>query len=252
MNKNTNSNTALTESKSSRKKSLTIFGGAALITASIVAAPFIAHSVSAANLSNGVMMVRTVDKEGFEGFAGRAGDGSNPGTENPGGGDNGGTDPGTGNPTNPGNGGTDPGTGNPTDPGNGGTNPEAPIVRAAVTITSCKVDSTLGTFKQMTLTWTSPQAPNEMLLEVGRYGDRVPADKIGSSKVGELFTYTSVIDHKALIEISGGLSGAENTVRVVAGSSKPVGFPPVPNQASAYRTLSVGGLLGLGGDNTCK
>ncbi|MFS0894719.1 hypothetical protein [Microbacterium sp. 179-I 3D3 NHS] len=86
-----------------------------------------AVAASAAEISNGGFMVRAVDADGFEGIAGmkpKPGNGSHPGTENPG---EGGSHPGEGGNegTNPGGGGSNPGGGGEgTDPGGGnGANP---------------------------------------------------------------------------------------------------------------------------------
>lgn len=92
-----------------------------------------AVAASAAELSNGGFMVRTVDRDNFEGFAGmkpKGGNGGDPGTENPGGENPGGENPGGENP-----GGENPGTENP-----GGVDPAAAI--AAYSINGLDHDDT--------------------------------------------------------------------------------------------------------------
>lgn len=195
------------------KSNLAIFGGAGLLAVCLAAAPLIAHSVSAVEMSNGEFMVRTVDKGGFEGFAGRGGsDGSNPGTENPGGGDNGGTDPGTGSPTNPGDGGTDPGS--------GGSNPETPSVpvlpQAIITITSCTTvnQAPLGIFRSVAISWTTSReikAPG-MILEVrgGATRATVPSNLIketGRTESG-VVSYTVNLTQADLSSLAANLIGA--------------------------------------------
>ncbi|MEV8265174.1 hypothetical protein AB0P00_13585 [Microbacterium sp. NPDC077057] len=262
MNKNTDTDKALAEGRTDNKRSLAIFGGAALVALALAAGPLIAHSVSAANLSNGVMMVRTVDNDGFEGFAGRAGDGSNPGTENPGGGDNGGTDPGTGNPTNPGNGGGDNGGGD----GGSGEPTEPPVVvpprpaSAVITITGCTVtnQTPMNNFRSVSLSWTtSREIPAPGLVVEARSGStyaKVPTNLVRETgRTGSgVVSYTATLTEQDLAALTGNLFGSTTQLVVkedkdprIASSDTRYPYPAL----SVLRNLSIG-LMGLNG--TCK
>lgn len=111
-------------------------------------------------------------------------------------------------------------------------------------ITSCTVASLLGTFTSFTITWTSPYPIAQQRFTINDVV--VPNSNVVQSGTGP-YSYTSTISSGLLgTLLAGGLLGANNTVRVQALLSG-TGWSSV----AATRTLSVGGLLGLGGNNTC-
>ncbi|WP_407357856.1 hypothetical protein LTA6_002243 [Microbacterium sp. LTA6] len=109
-------------------------------------------------------------------------------------------------------------------------------------VTSCTVTSFLGTFTGFTIVWTSPYVKANERLSINNV--TVAPANITQSGAGP-YTYTSTISSGLLNTLLGSLLGSTNTVRVeaIAGTSW-------ASQA-ATKTLSVGGLLGLGGNNTC-
>lgn len=111
-------------------------------------------------------------------------------------------------------------------------------------ITSCTVASTLGTFTGFTISWTSPYPLAQQRFTINDVV--VPNSNVVQSGTGP-YSYTSTISSGLLgTLLTGGLLGANNTVRVQALLSG-TGWSSV----AATRTLSIGGLLGLGGNNTC-
>ncbi|MFJ4254857.1 hypothetical protein [Microbacterium sp. NPDC090003] len=111
-------------------------------------------------------------------------------------------------------------------------------------ITGCTVSSVLGTFTGFTITWTSPYLLAQQRFTINDVV--VPNSNVTQSGTGP-YTYTSTISSSLLgTLLTGGLLGASNTIRVQALLSGTTW-----TSAAATRTLSVGGLLGLGGNNTC-
>lgn len=113
---------------------------------------------------------------------------------------------------------------------------------ATPVITSCTVTSFLGTFTGFTIAWTSPYAKAQQRLSV----NAVAVDNAGVTQSGTgPYSYSTTVSSSALNTLLGSLLGSSNTVRVqtIAGTSWV--------SPAATRTLSVGGLLGLGGNNTC-
>lgn len=111
-------------------------------------------------------------------------------------------------------------------------------------ITSCTVASLLGTFTSFTITWTSPYPLAQQRFTINNVV--VPNTNVAQSGEGP-YTYTSTISSGLLgTLLTGGLLGATNTIRVEALLSGTTWV-----SVAATRTLSVGGLLGLGGNNTC-
>lgn len=111
-------------------------------------------------------------------------------------------------------------------------------------ITSCNVSSTLGTFTSFTITWTSPYPLAQQRFTINNVV--VPNNNVSQSGSGP-YTFTSTISSGLLgTLLTGGLLGASNTIRVQALLSGTTWI-----SVAATRTLSVGGLLGLGGNNTC-
>jgi hypothetical protein len=114
---------------------------------------------------------------------------------------------------------------------------------ATPVITSCTVTSFLGTFTGFTITWTSPYLKVQERLSI----NAVVVDNTNVTQSGTgPYTYSATISSGLLNTLLGSLLGSSNTVRVesiYAGTSWA--------SPAATRTLSVGGLLGLGGNNTC-
>ena len=109
-------------------------------------------------------------------------------------------------------------------------------------VTSCTVTSFLGTFTGFTIVWTSPYVKANERLSI----NNVTVDPVNITQSGAgPYTYTSTISSGLLNTLLGSLLGSTNTVKVeaVAGTSW--------TSPAATKTLSVGGLLGLGGNNTC-
>ncbi|KJL29703.1 hypothetical protein [Microbacterium oxydans] len=110
-------------------------------------------------------------------------------------------------------------------------------------ITSCTVTSFLGSFTGFTITWTSPYLKVQERLSI----NAVAVDNANVTQTGSgPYTYSATISSTLLNTLLGSLLGSSNTVRVesiYAGTSWA--------SPAATKTLSVGGLLGLGGNNTC-
>ncbi|CAH0155970.1 hypothetical protein SRABI76_00912 [Microbacterium oxydans] len=110
-------------------------------------------------------------------------------------------------------------------------------------ITSCTVTSFLGSFTGLTITWTSPYLKVQERLSI----NAVAVDNANVTQTGSgPYTYSATISSTLLNTLLGSLLGSSNTVRVesiYAGTSWA--------SPAATKTLSVGGLLGLGGNNTC-
>lgn len=109
-------------------------------------------------------------------------------------------------------------------------------------VTSCTVTSFLGTFTGFTIVWTSPYVKaNERLSINNTVVDPVNVTQSGAGP----YTYSATLTSGLLSTLLGSLLGSTNTVKVeaVAGTSW--------MSPAATKTLSVGGLLGLGGNNTC-
>lgn len=114
---------------------------------------------------------------------------------------------------------------------------------ATPVITSCTVTSFLGTFTGFTITWTSPYLKVQERLSVNAVAvDNVNVTQSGSGP----YTYSATLSSGLLNTLLGSLLGSTNTVRV---ETIYPGTSWVSNPAT--RSLSVGGLLGLGGNNTC-
>ncbi|WP_149083400.1 MULTISPECIES: hypothetical protein [Microbacterium] len=114
---------------------------------------------------------------------------------------------------------------------------------AVPSITSCTVTSLLGTFTGFTITWTSPYPKAQQRLSINTVV--VDNGSVGQSGSGP-WTYSATISSSVLSTLLGSLLGSSNTVRVEAVLPGTSWVSP-----AATRTLSVGGLLGLGGNNTC-
>lgn len=113
----------------------------------------------------------------------------------------------------------------------------------APSITSCTVTSLLGTFTGFTITWTSPYLKAQQRLSI----NTVVVDNGSVSQSGSgPYAYSTTISSGLLSTLLGSLLGSSNTVRVEAVLPGTSWVSP-----AATRTLSVGGLLGLGGNNTC-
>lgn len=113
---------------------------------------------------------------------------------------------------------------------------------AAPVITGCSVTSLLGTFTGFTITWTSPYVKAQQRLSI----NNVVVDNANVTQGGAgPYNYSATISSGLLSTLLGSLLGSSNAVRVeaIAGTSWV--------SPAATRTLSVGGLLGLGGNNTC-
>lgn len=110
-------------------------------------------------------------------------------------------------------------------------------------VTSCTVTSFLGTFTGFTITWTSPSVKAQQRLSIN--GAVVDGANITQTGTGP-YTYSSTISSGLLNTLLGSLLGSSNTVRVQTSYPGTTWVSP-----AATRTLSVGGLLGLGGNNTC-
>lgn len=114
---------------------------------------------------------------------------------------------------------------------------------ATPVVTSCTVTSFLGTFTGFTITWTSPYLTAQQRLSI----NNVVVDNSNVTQSGPgPYTYSSTISSGLLNTLLGSLLGSTNTVKVETIYS---GTSWV--SSAATRTLSVGGLLGLGGNNTC-
>jgi hypothetical protein len=117
------------------------------------------------------------------------------------------------------------------------------ITLATPVITSCTVTSFLGTFTGVTIVWTSPNDKIFQRLMI----KTVVVDQANITQSGTgPYTYTSVISSGLLNTLLGSLLGATNPVKVDTFAGTQWVSP-----GAATRTLSVGGLLGLGGNNTC-
>lgn len=114
---------------------------------------------------------------------------------------------------------------------------------ATPVITSCTVSSLLGTFTGFTITWTSPYPTARQRLSINNVA--VDNGSISQGGTGP-YTYSATISSGLLSTLLGSLLGSSNTVRVQAVHAGTAWVSP-----AATRTLSVGGLLGLGGNNTC-
>lgn len=114
---------------------------------------------------------------------------------------------------------------------------------ATPVITSCTVTSLLGTFTGFTIMWTSPYLKEQERLSIN--GTAVPNTNVTQSGTGP-YSYSATLSSNLLGTLLGSLLGSSNTVRVEAIYPGTSWVSP-----AATRTLSVGGLLGLGGNNTC-
>lgn len=114
---------------------------------------------------------------------------------------------------------------------------------ATPVVTSCTVTSFLGTFTGFTITWTSPYLTVQQRLSI----NNVAVDNVNVTQSGAgPYTYSATISSGLLNTLLGNLLGSTNAVKVetiYAGTSWV--------STAATRSLSVGGLLGLGGNNTC-
>ncbi len=114
---------------------------------------------------------------------------------------------------------------------------------AAPVVTSCTVTSFLGTFTGFTITWTSPYLTVQQRLSI----NNVVVDNSNVTQSGSgPYTYSSTISSGLLNTLLGSLLGSSNAVKVETIYAGTSWVSP-----AATRTLSVGGLLGLGGNNTC-
>lgn len=110
-------------------------------------------------------------------------------------------------------------------------------------VTSCTVTSFLGTFTGFTITWTSPYPKVQQRFSI----NNVVVDNANVTQTGSgPYTYSSTISSGLLNTLLGSLLGSTNAVKVEATYSG-TSWASAP----ATRSLSVGGLLGLGGNNTC-
>lgn len=114
---------------------------------------------------------------------------------------------------------------------------------ATPVVTSCTVTSFLGTFTGFTITWTSPYLKVQQRLSI----NNVVVDNTNVTQTGSgPYTYSSTISSSVLSTLLGSLLGSTNAVKVETIYSGTSWVSP-----AATRSLSVGGLLGLGGNNTC-
>lgn len=114
---------------------------------------------------------------------------------------------------------------------------------ATPVVTSCTVTNLLGTFTGFTISWTSPYVKAQQRLSI----NNVAVDNANVTQSGTgPYSYSSTISSGLLNTLLGSLLGSTNTVRVQTLYSGTAWISP-----AATRTLSVGGLLGLGGNNTC-
>jgi len=114
---------------------------------------------------------------------------------------------------------------------------------ASPVVTSCTVTSFLGTFTGFTITWTSPYLKVQQRFSI----NNVVVDNTNVTQSGSgPYTYTSTISSGLLNTLLGSLLGSTNAVKVETVYSGTSWVSP-----AATRSLSVGGLLGLGGNNTC-
>ena len=110
-------------------------------------------------------------------------------------------------------------------------------------VTSCTVTSFLGTFTGFTITWTSPYPKVQQRFSI----NNVVVDNANVTQTGSgPYTFSSTISSGLLNTLLGSLLGSTNAVKVEATYSG-TSWASAP----ATRSLSVGGLLGLGGNNTC-
>lgn len=113
----------------------------------------------------------------------------------------------------------------------------------APVVTSCTVTSFLGTFTGFTITWTSPYLKVQQRFSI----NNVIVDNTNVTQTGTgPYTYTSTISSGLLSTLLGSLLGSTNAVKVESIYAGTSWVSP-----AATRSLSVGGLLGLGGNNTC-
>lgn len=113
---------------------------------------------------------------------------------------------------------------------------------ATPAITSCTVTSALDTFTGFTIVWTSSYDKPNQRLSINNV--IVPPVNISQSGTGP-YTYSATISSGLLNTLLGSLLGSANSVKVEATAGTSWLSP------AATKTLSVGGLLGLGGNNTC-
>jgi hypothetical protein len=114
---------------------------------------------------------------------------------------------------------------------------------AAPVITGCSVTSLLGTFTGFTITWTSPYLKVQQRLSI----NNVTVDNVNVTQGGTgPYTYSATLNSGLLGTLLGSLLGSSNAVKVETIYAGTSWVSP-----AATRTLSVGGLLGLGGTNTC-
>lgn len=114
---------------------------------------------------------------------------------------------------------------------------------ASPVVTSCTVTSFLGTFTGFTITWTSPYLKVQQRFSI----NNVVVDNTNVTQSGSgPYTYTSTISSGLLNTLLGSLLGSTNAVKVETVYAGTSWVSP-----AATRSLSVGGLLGLGGNNTC-
>lgn len=114
---------------------------------------------------------------------------------------------------------------------------------ATPVVTSCTVTSFLGSFTGFTITWTSPHLKLQQRLSINNV---VVADTNISQTGTGPYTYSSTISSGLLNTLLGSLLGSSNAVKVETIYPGTSWISP-----AATRSLSVGGLLGLGGNNTC-
>ena len=110
-------------------------------------------------------------------------------------------------------------------------------------IASCSVTSLLGTFTGFTITWTSPYLKVQQRLSINNVV--VDNTNVAQSGTGP-YSYSATISSGLLSTLLGSLLGSTNTVKVETVYPGTSWVSP-----AATRSLSVGGLLGLGGNNTC-
>lgn len=110
-------------------------------------------------------------------------------------------------------------------------------------ITACTVTSFLGSFTGVTISWTSPYLKDQERLSINT--TVIPNTNVTQTGAGP-YTYSATLSSGLLGTLLGSLLGSSNTVRVETV------YPGTSwTSPAATRTLSVGGLLGLGGTNTC-
>lgn len=117
---------------------------------------------------------------------------------------------------------------------------------AAPVITGCNVRTLLNlglAFTGVTITWTSPYGDGKTKLLINGIEISEGISKAGTGP----YTYKADLSDNLLQTLLGGLLGSSNNVTVHAIYNADSNW----TSAAATRTLEIGGLLGLLGENRC-